>query len=150
MADYLPSFHKFDGPGIPVPSRMYSTPDLPLAGKRFAVKDIINVLGVPTTASSKAYEECYDTTSPTAPVISKLLKSGAVLVGKTRTTQFASGEGPIDWVDYHCPTNVRGDKTFSPYCSSTGSASAAAAYDWLDVAVGTDSKFEGLFSNRLN
>jgi hypothetical protein len=46
----------------------------------------------------------------------------------------------MDWVDSQCSFNCRGDGYQDPGISSTGSAAALAAYEWLDVAIGTDSK----------
>ncbi|KAK0707375.1 amidase signature domain-containing protein [Lasiosphaeris hirsuta] len=43
--------------------------------------------------------------------------------------------GPID---YHCPFNPRADGYLVPEGSSSGSAIAVAAYDWLDAGFGTD------------
>ena len=69
----------------------------------------------------------------------KLLDLGAIIVGKTRTAQFAGGEHPMDWVDYKSSFNPRGDGSLSPSGSSTGSAAGLAAYRWLDFSLGTDS-----------
>jgi allophanate hydrolase len=62
--------------------------DLPLAGLRFAVKDNIDVGGVPTTAGCPAFER---TPSQHAAVVQKLLEAGASLLGKTNLDQFACG-----------------------------------------------------------
>src|SRR5260370_36203434 len=53
---------------------------LPLFGIPFAVKDNIDVAGMPTTAACPAFAY---TPSETAPVVRQLLSAGAVLVGKT-------------------------------------------------------------------
>jgi Asp-tRNA(Asn)/Glu-tRNA(Gln) amidotransferase A subunit family amidase len=52
----------------------------------------------------------------------------------------ANWEEPTEYIDYQAPWNPRADRYQSPGGSSTGSASAIAAYDWLDIAIGTDSK----------
>jgi Asp-tRNA(Asn)/Glu-tRNA(Gln) amidotransferase A subunit family amidase len=93
-----------------------------------------------TGAGSKAYEAFNDATLETAPVVAELVEKGAVIVGKTKTVQFVSGMGARDWVDYLSPFNPRGDGYLDPDCSSSGSASAVAAYEWLDFAIGSDSK----------
>ena len=90
---------------------------------------------------SKAYEKFHDTCTQTAPVVQELIDKGAVIVGKTKTVQFASGMAARDWFDYQCPFNPRGDGYLEPDCSSSGSAAATAAYGWLDIAVGSDSEF---------
>jgi Asp-tRNA(Asn)/Glu-tRNA(Gln) amidotransferase A subunit family amidase len=73
-------------------------------------------------------------------VVQKLIDCGAIIVGKTKLSEFADAEDPTgDWVDYHCPFNPRGDGYLNPGGSSVGSGAAIAAYDWLDIAIGTDS-----------
>ena len=70
-----------------------------------------------------------------------MIRLGAIIVGKAKTTQSAEGDVfTADWVDFSSPWNSRGDGYLIPSGSSAGSASAIAAYEWLDVAVGTDSK----------
>ncbi|KAK0664263.1 Amidase 1 [Lasiodiplodia hormozganensis] len=144
---------------IAVPSRLYTTPSAsqPLAGLRFAVKDIFHVKGVKTSGGSRAYYSTYGVQNTTAPSVQRLLDLGAVLVGKTGTAQFANGDRPTaDWVDVHCPFNPRGDGYQQPSGSSTGSAVAVAAYAWLDAAVGSDTggsmrspaRLNGVFGNR--
>ncbi|KAK6505218.1 hypothetical protein TWF481_007135 [Arthrobotrys musiformis] len=124
---------------IPVPSRLYTNPSLPLSSKRIAVKDIINLQNLPTTASSKAYAEYHGPSPSTARAVQHLISLGAVVIGKTKTTQFANGETARDWIDFQCPFNPRADGYLDPAGSSTGSAVAVAGYDWVDFAIGTDS-----------
>ena len=61
---------------------------LPLAGLTFAVKDNIDVAGMPTTAACPDFAYVPERT---APVVQRLLDAGAVLVGKTNLDQFATG-----------------------------------------------------------
>lgn len=94
---------------IAVPSRTYSAhSSLPLAGLRFGIKDLFAIEGLRTSAGSKSYYDFYPPCSRTAKAINMLLSSGAVLVGKTKNTQFANGEDPQEWIDYSCPWNPRG------------------------------------------
>ena len=60
----------------------------PLYGKVFAVKDNIDVAGLPTTAGCPAFAY---TPEQSAPVVGLLEAAGAILVGKTNMDQFATG-----------------------------------------------------------
>lgn len=140
-------FHKLSDPRIPVPHHQNAVYQRSMAkallkGKTIAIKDVFDIAGFPTTASSKAYTSVYGDAETTASLIDKLTSVGAIIVGKTKTSQFASGENAVDWNDFQCPFNPRGDGSFEPCCSSTGSAAAVAAYDWIDAAIGTDSKLQ--------
>jgi hypothetical protein len=124
-------------PGVPVPSRHYhrTSPGRPLAGLRVGLKDIIDVRGVKTTLSSRAYAELYPARKEHAPFVRRLLDLGAVIVGKTKTSQFSTATG---WVDFRRPRNPRGDGYQEPSGSSTGGAAALAGYRWLDHSVAGD------------
>ncbi|CAH0034483.1 unnamed protein product [Clonostachys rhizophaga] len=127
--------------GVPVPSRCYypdPTPEKPLSGMRVAIKDNIDVAGVPTSVGSKAFAELYGARDKNALCVERLLDAGALIIGKAKTVQFASGEGARDWIDYQAPFNPRGDGYQDPECSSAGSATACSAYDWVAIALGTD------------
>lgn len=109
-----------------------------------------------TGYGSRAYLETYPAEAKTAHAIQVLLDAGAVIVGKVKTTEFAEGVDPLEWIDSVCPYNPRGDGAQKPSSSSTGSATAVAAYEWLDFAVGTDTGgsirhpagVNGVFGNR--
>lgn len=94
--------------------------------------------GLRTGFGNQAWLETYPPEKATAPVIRLLVNAGAVVVGKVKTTEFAEGVDPCEWIDDTCPYNPRGDGQQKPSSSSTGSAAAAAAYEWLDFTVGTD------------
>lgn len=103
---------------------------------------MIDLKGLKTGASSRAYTELYPTKEANAETIQRLIGLGFVLVGKLKTTQFADSEWPTrDWVDYHGPFNPRGDGYLTPSGSSAGSASAVSSYAWLDYSLGTDSEY---------
>ncbi|RDX49271.1 amidase signature enzyme [Lentinus brumalis] len=144
---------------VGVPSRLYFIPTIqrPLAGKRLAVKDIYDVKSLHTGCGNRAFWQLYPPKETTAPAIQRLLDGGMVLVGKTKTSQFANGETATgDWVDLHAPYNPRGDGYQDGSSSSTGSGTAMAAYPWLDFAVGSDTGgsmrgpagANGVFGNR--
>ncbi|KAJ5930812.1 hypothetical protein N7466_006305 [Penicillium verhagenii] len=144
---------------VPVPSRLYSRPssERPLAGVRVSLKDIFHLKGSKTTMMSRAYTALYPAQEKSASYAQKLIDLGAIIVGKTKMTQFASSDEPTDqWIDFHCPVNPRGDEYQSPSGSSSGAAAALAGYSWLDSSVGGDSAgsirapatCNGLFSIR--
>jgi len=62
---------------------------LPLAGVHFAVKDNIDVAGLPTTAACPALART--PAAQSAEVVARLQAAGAVMVGKTNLDQFATG-----------------------------------------------------------
>ncbi|KAK2764404.1 hypothetical protein FQN54_009098 [Arachnomyces sp. PD_36] len=126
---------------VAVPSRLYFHPttEKPLAGTRIAVKDLFHLKGVHTGCGNRAYSGLYPESSVTSSAVQKAIDQGAIIVGKTKTAEFGGSQEVVgDWVDYSYPFNVRGDGYFVSTGSSTGSASAMAAYDWLDITLGTD------------
>ncbi len=130
-------------PLISVPPRLYTSlvdrSKYPLAGLRFALKDLMPVEGIVTTGGSRAYSRLYNTpANTTAPAIARLLGLGAVLLGKSKLTTFAFGAYPYQTQDYPYAWNIRGDGALGLSASSFGSAAAIAAYPQLDFAVGSD------------
>ena len=109
----------------------------PLWGLPFAVKDNIDVAGIPTTAGCPGFSYLPDTD---APAVRRLLDAGAVLLGKTNLDQFATGlvgtRSP-----YGVPRNVF-DPALVPGGSSSGSACAVAA-GIVRFALGTDTAGSG-------
>ena len=101
-----------------------------LAGLRIAVKDNTDLQGVRTGASSRSYTRPCGPSKDTAPAVRRLLELGAIVVGKTKTTQFGDTEWPTgDWVDFHAPLSPLADGYQSPSGSSAGSGAAMAAFD---------------------
>ncbi|KAL6812437.1 amidase signature domain-containing protein [Trichoderma sp. SZMC 28015] len=124
-----------------IPSRLkYSIPNqrLPLAGKRILIKDNIHLDGIKTSNGNRAFYETYGAKTQTAACIQDLIDKGAVVIGKTKMSSFENWEEPFQYTDYPAPWNPRADRYQSPGSSSSGSASAIAAYEWLDIAIGTD------------
>lgn len=78
--------------------------------------------------------------SVTAAALSRLVDAGAHIVGKAHLSSFAMMEHPTQSVDYQAPFNPRGDGYLITGGSSGGNAAAIAAYDWLDIALCSDSK----------
>lgn len=126
---------------LAVPSRLYYEKTLakPLAGIRIGVKDIYDVSGIKTGNGNRAWYGLYPPANATAPAVQRLIDAGAVVVGKQKTAQFANGEyANSDWIDYQSPFNPRGDGYQDPNFSSAGAGAAIASYEWLDVALGSD------------
>ena len=129
---------------VAIPSRLYAKSDqskgLPLAGNRISVKDNFMLSGIKTTMNSRDFTKITYPDEETAEYVTKLIRLGAVTVGKTRMCASAAGEEPTDqWIDFHCPFNPRGDMYQSPSSSSSGAGASLAGYDWLDYSIGTDS-----------
>lgn len=127
---------------IKVASRLYADKGSlgPLSGLRFAVKDCFDIEGVKTSLCNKAYFDLYPERAKTASAVYSFIANGASVVGKTKLSSLISKEDPTEAVDFSAPFNPRGDGYQSPAGSSSGSGAAVASYDWLDVAIGTDSE----------
>lgn len=105
------------------------------AGPRVAVKDLIDVLGVPTTAGSRAVSRDAQPATADAECLRGCRAAGARLVGKANLHELAVlpfGTNP--W--FGTPVNPL-DKRLVPGGSSSGSAVAVATGE-ADVALGTD------------
>jgi len=107
----------------------------PLAGRSFAVKDLYDVAGHPTTYGNPDWAATHPPAAATAPAVLALLQAGASLRGKTKTVELAYGlTGENIW--HGTPTNPRAPDRF-PGGSSCGSAAAVAA-GLVDFAMGSD------------
>ena len=105
---------------------------LPLYGIPFAVKDNIDVAGLPTTAACPAYAYAPERD---AAVVQRLLEAGAMLIGKTNLDQFATGLNGTR-SPYGAPRCVF-DERYISGGSSSGSAVAVAA-GLVAFSLGTD------------
>ncbi|KAK0631095.1 amidase signature domain-containing protein [Bombardia bombarda] len=110
----------------------------PLAGLRILLKDNIHLKGVRTSVGNRAFLETFFPRRESAVCIQKLVDQGVVVLGKTKLNSFGNWEEPLEYIDYQAPWNPRADGYQSPGGSSSGSAAAIAAYEWLDIAIGTD------------
>ena len=99
---------------------------LPLDGVPIAIKDIIDTVGIPTEIGSPIYRGRVPDRD--AYVVERLKQLGAIIMGKTVTTEFAwSNPGKT-----HNPWNAN----HTPGGSSSGSAAAVAA-GFVPAALGT-------------
>jgi amidase len=104
-------------------------------GPRLAVKDCIDVEGLPTTVGCQVIAERARPAGQDAPVVAAARRSGARIVGKTNLAELCwSAGGTNDW--YGTPVNPA-DPQRLPGGSSSGSAVAVALGE-ADVALGTD------------
>ena len=109
--------------------------DGPLAGLTFAVKDLYDVAGYPTSGGQPFVLAMSGIKTTTAPAVQRLLDAGARFVGKTVTDEFAfsmNGQNahfgsPINGA---APDRIAGG-------SSSGSASAVSNH-LCDFALGSD------------
>jgi allophanate hydrolase len=110
---------------------------LPLYGVPYAVKDNIDVAGMPTTAACPAFAYV---PAETATVVKHLDRAGALLIGKTNLDQFATG-----LVGTRSPYGICTNPFDSRYIaggSSVGSAVAVSS-GLVSFALGTDTAGSG-------
>lgn len=127
-----------------VRSRVAAGATLPLAGLTFAVKDNIDVAGLPTTAAHPAFARI---PAKNATVVTRLLDAGALLVGKTNMDQFATG-----LVGTRSPYGVV-TSALDPQRVSGGSSSgsgAAVGHGLVDFSLGTDTAGSGRVPAAFN
>ena len=110
---------------------------LPLYGIPFAVKDNINVAGLPTTAACPDFSYVAEAS---APAVQRLLDAGAILVGKTNLDQFATGLVGVRSPYGACRNTF--DPDYVSGGSSSGSAVAVAA-GLVSFSLGTDTAGSG-------
>jgi len=118
--------------------------DLPLYGIPFAVKDNIDVAGLPTTAGCPGFSY---TPEKSASVVELLIEAGAILIGKTNLDQFATG-----LVGTRSPFGVPRNPVAPDYIpggSSSGSAVAVSA-GMVSFSLGTDTAGSGRIPAGFN
>jgi amidase len=104
-------------------------------GPRLAIKDAIDVAGVPTTAACPVIADRAKPAEKDAPVVAAARAAGARIVGKTNLCELCrAADGVNPWTG--TPVNPL-DASRVPGGSSSGSAVAVAAGE-ADVALGTD------------
>jgi allophanate hydrolase len=117
---------------------------LPLWGIPFAVKDNIDVAGLPTTAACPAF--AYHPEAD-ATVVARLKAAGAIVIGKTNLDQFATGLNGTR-SPHGAPRSVF-DRAYVSGGSSSGSAVAVAA-GLASFSLGTDTAGSGRVPAAFN
>ncbi|HLH50228.1 MAG TPA: amidase, partial [Roseiarcus sp.] len=108
----------------------------PLAGMPVAVKDIIDIVGLPTKAGSPT-RAAAPPAAADAPVVARLRAAGAIIVGKTHTVEYAfGGWGSNETTGTPLNPRDRGHPR-TPGGSSSGSGVAVAA-GLVPAALGSD------------
>ncbi len=125
-------------------ARALSDVNLPLYGVPVAVKDNIDVAGLPTTAACPAFVY---TPHRDATCVARLRAAGAIVIGKTNLDQFATGLVGVR-SPYGVPRNAIKPELV-PGGSSSGSAVAVAS-GVVPLALGTDTAGSGRVPAGLN
>jgi allophanate hydrolase len=118
--------------------------ELPLFGIPFAIKDNIDLTGVPTTCACPAFAYVPKTS---AYVVERLIKAGAVPIGKTNLDQFATGL--VGTRSPHGACHSVFDARYVSGGSSSGSAVAVAS-GMVAFALGTDTAGSGRVPAAFN
>lgn len=132
----LNAFVQVDAPGAlaaaaAADARIATGDRTPLLGIPIGVKDLIDVAGLRTTYGSTVFAD--NTAERDAPAVRRLRDAGAVILGKTNTTEFALGAPST----LHGPSANPWDLERTAGGSSNGSATAVSAA-LCSLAVGTD------------
>lgn len=116
----------------------------PLAGLTFAIKDNMDLAGVPTTAACPGYAY---TPERSATAVERLIAAGALPLGKTNLDQFATG-----LVGTRSPYGACRNALFPERISGGSSAGSAVAVALgeADFALGTDTAGSGRVPAALN
>lgn len=122
----------------------FNLEEKPLWGIPFAVKDNIDVAGMPTSAGCEAFTYFPE---QDAYAVKLLKKAGAIVVGKTNLDQFATGLVGVR-TPFTAPQNAV-DSSIVPGGSSSGSA-VAVSHGQVCFSLGTDTAGSGRVPAALN
>ncbi len=121
-----------------------SPAELPLYGIPFAIKDNIDLAGIPTTAACPAFAYTPDAS---ATLVEQLIALGAVPLGKCNLDQFATGLNGTRSPYGECRNSVHPDY---PSGGSSAGSSLAVALGVASFALGTDTAGSGRVPAALN
>lgn len=121
-----------------------SPASLPLYGIPFAIKDNIDLAGIPTTAACPDFAFTPD---KHATVVQKLIDAGAIPIGKTNLDQFATGLVGVRSPYGACKNSINPD--YISGGSSAGSA-VSVALGQASFSLGTDTAGSGRVPAALN
>src|SRR5437764_9114221 len=105
-------------------ARLKGSPEGPLTGLTFATKDLFDIEGHVTGAGNPDWLDTHGPAARTAPVVERLVRAGADMVGKTHTDELSRGILGEN-VHYGTPINPNAPGRV-PGASSSGSAAAVA------------------------
>jgi aspartyl-tRNA(Asn)/glutamyl-tRNA(Gln) amidotransferase subunit A len=105
----------------------------PLAGVPVALKDVFCLEGLPTTCGSRILETYVPPYTATA--VERLLRAGAVPVGKTNMDEFAMGSSNENSAYFPCRNPWDRQRVTG---GSSGGSAAAVAAGFAALALGTD------------
>jgi allophanate hydrolase len=117
---------------------------LPLYGIPFAIKDNIDLAGIPTTAACPEFSY---TPTKSATVVQRLIDAGAIPIGKTNLDQFATG-----LVGARSPYGACKNSINPAYISGGSSAGSAVsvALGMASFSLGTDTAGSGRVPAAFN
>jgi allophanate hydrolase len=117
---------------------------LPLFGVPFAIKDNIDLAGIPTTAACPDFAYVPE---QSATIVEQLLALGAIPLGKTNLDQFATGLNGSRSPYGACPNSVLPEY---PSGGSSAGSSLAVALGVASFSLGTDTAGSGRVPAALN
>jgi allophanate hydrolase len=122
----------------------HSIDSLPLYGVPFAIKDNIDLAGIPTTAACPEFAYVPERS---ATIVEQLLALGAIPLGKTNLDQFATGLNGSRSPYGACPNSVLPEY---PSGGSSAGSSLAVALGVASFSLGTDTAGSGRVPAGLN
>lgn len=113
--------------------RKQAQPCSALDGIPYAVKDLIDVQGVLTTAGSRVFHD--NIAGESAFLVDRMSQAGAVMLGKLNLHEFAYGTTGVNEA-FGTPVNAYDESRLA--CGSSSGSAAAVAFGLCSAAYGTD------------